>query len=281
LAETFAFNLNQKAEQDRPEFLALVGLDMARAGRKDAADEVAAKAIELYMPDRAERPPVAPSLVALLIVLNQEPKLHEVFQVKLPPRDDLNLNLPLRLGLARGWAYQENWGQSMGLANAAGIPAQERWSALMAVAEVAVDSNPAEARKCLEPALDIWETDPATKTQDPWIVLRLVRLGARAGLGQRVQPVAEGMTDPGLKDRAVLELMRARLAALSQPDPEALTTEIQAEAPRPLVLELIARHNARYGNSASVTEAVATWEKEALRPFGYVGVALGLRDSGK
>ena len=35
------------------------------------------------------------------------------------------------------------------------------------------------------------------------------------------------------------------------------------------------------GSGSSVVKAIDAWERESLRPFGYIGVALGLQDSGQ
>jgi hypothetical protein len=40
--------------------------------------------------------------------------------------------------------------------------------------------------------------------------------------------------------------------------------------------EAVARHNARYAGMR--VKAVDAWPETAYRPFGYVGVALGIQD---
>jgi hypothetical protein len=165
------------------------------------------------------------------------------------------------------------------LAVAPGAPA-DQWSTLVAVAAIALEKQkPDVARKLLEAALDIRQQDPRAKAADPWLLLRLARLGYQAGLGERLEPVVNALPDASFQQRARLEKFRVDLAKSTQEEQQSLTDEAQ-EKKYALALELLARHNARQGNAKSVLDAIGEWD-EAMRPFGYAGVMLGLQDSGK
>jgi tetratricopeptide (TPR) repeat protein len=280
LVITLGHQVGLGAEADRPEMLALVGLELARAGHKREADNLAQKAVEFYGPGNARRPSSSPSLIALLVVLEQEAKAEESLHVSVPRPGVQGPPAEIRLGFAEGWACQEKWEPARQIAAASG-PASDRVRALVAVAAAAVQKKPDEARACLDLALGILEKESQGKPADPWLLCRLVRQGGRVGLADRVQPIAESIADPGIKARAYLDLTRAGLAGKDKPDPGALAAEAQNGSPRPLILELLSRHNSRHGNSSDVRKAVDAWEPETLRPFGYVGVALGLQDAGK
>ena len=57
---------------------------------------------------------------------------------------------------------------------------------------------------------------------------------------------------------------------------DAIPADQQAHA---LARELIARHNARVASSGGVIDAARQWPDE-LRPYGYIGAALGVQDYG-
>jgi hypothetical protein len=276
LAETLAYVLS--SDSDRPEMVAVVGLELFRNGQQEDAAALANKALESYSPDKPNRPPVAPALLALLATLNQEKIAAEVLKAP-PPREGKNSAPEVRLGYAQGWALLDKWPEAQHLAEAPGFPA-DQWSTLMALAAIALEQKPAEARKLLESALDIVYKDPQAKAADPWLLLRLARLSYQTGLGERVQPLVSALPDVSFQNRARREKLRAELANRPQEEAEKLTEEVQADTKYPLVLELLARHNARYGNAKAVLETIATWEPEALQAFGYAGVMLGLQDSG-
>jgi hypothetical protein len=272
VAKTIAFEMSSE-QQDRPEMLAVVGLELFRDGRHDAAQGLAEQALESYGPDKPPSP--APSLAALLIALKQEKEAGEAFRISAPQPDVSNPAPVTRLAFAQGWAYQENWEPAQVLAAAPGPPV-ERLNALVAVAAVAVEKNPAAAKKCLETALAL----PLAGV-DPWSLYRLIQLGAELGLMEQLKPVvdSEAFAEPGLRRLAQLAVLRATLK--DRADPEVLAAQVQQENPHPPTLQWLARQNARYGSASSVLHAIAGWEPATLRPFGYIGAALGMQDSGK
>jgi hypothetical protein len=220
-------------------------------------------------------------LVALIVTLNLENNrdTKDLLQAPPPPEGIQNPKPEIRLGYAQGWALMDNWPRAENLALAPGAPA-DQWSTLVAVAAIALEKQkPDVARKLLETALDILDKDPRAKAADPWLQLRLARLGYQAGLNERLQPLVSALPDVSYQNRARLEKLRVNLANRPQAAAQELTDEA-LETKYPLELELLARHNARYGNSKAVLGAVAEWD-ETSQAFGYAGVMLGLQDSGK
>jgi hypothetical protein len=274
LAITFALHLGSDA--DRPEMLALVGLELARAGARGEAQAVADQALASYDPSLESRPPVAPPLVALLVALDQQQRAEAELRIPAPQPGAPNPPAEARLGYAVGWACLGK-GEALQLADAPGS-ASERWQALVGVAAAAKD--PETARAAVDAAAPLLDTDLKDRLPDGWSMLRLVRTGARVGAAERVRPVADRIPDAALRSRAQLDLLRSRLAPSTATDAEGLAAAGKDQA-NPLALELRARHHARYGNPSDALRAVGSWEPESLRPFGYVGVALGLQDAGK
>jgi hypothetical protein len=282
LAESLAYQVvsGAAAETDRPEMLGIVGLELCRASRQQEAEALANKALDAYAPDKTRRPPIAPTLITLLVLVDQEKKAEQFLQVSRPRPDVTGPAFEVRLGYAQAWAWEGQWEAARQLASTSGAVA-DQFRALLAVALIAQEKNPAEVRSCLELTIALSEKELAGQPTDPWLLLQLVRRCARAGLAERASTIPERITDPGLQERAHLELVRVALAARSQADADALATEAQLPAPRPLILEALARHNARFGDGVAVRKSVDAWETETLRPYGYIGVALGLQDSGK
>jgi hypothetical protein len=270
---------------EAPERLAVVGLELRRAGKQNEAEALVAN--ELLAPyvtkgkkdDKAPRPQASAALVALLLALNQpDATVNSVLSSpKLGPNDVPPL--AARVGYARGWAYQGKMDQAHRLAEAKGL-ATERLEALVAVASVAVESKLPDARAEVERAVK-WAVE-AVKGREvsPWLLLQLARLAAQVGLPEeQARELATFLNDGDFQGRVHLELLRPQLA-----DPrkaaEQLTAELKESQPYPLVLEALARQNARHGNGSAVLKSAETLP-ESLQPFAYLGVLLGAQDKGK
>jgi 4-amino-4-deoxy-L-arabinose transferase-like glycosyltransferase len=152
-------------------------------------------------------------------------------------------------------------------------------AALAVLAAVAVETGKGDAaRQDVAEAAKLASPDLAA-TVSPWVFWRLVRAGVRAGVAEQAEGVARAIADPVLRGRAQLEVLRGRLAATQGPADESLAQTMDKNTPaHGLALEALARHNARFGSASAVQKAVDGWDDERLRPFGYIGVALGLQD---
>jgi hypothetical protein len=281
LAQSVAFQLNFN-EAERPEMLGVIGVEWVRTNHGPGLEKLVDDAMEYYAPGTAKAPPIAPALMALLVARNQEEVVKNLFHVSAPAPDVKSVTSEIRLGYSQGLALRDERDRAWRLALTPGLPT-ERLAALVAVAEVAAEKYPDETRKGIQSAIDILDKElKGGKGADSWLLFRLVRLGAQVRVpAEQLGGVAVSIADSGLQDRAKLEIYRTRLGGLSSADAEALLTSILEEKPHPLVLKLIARHNSQHGSSTAVLKAVDAWEPESLRPFGYIGAALGMQDAAK
>jgi hypothetical protein len=140
-----------------------------------------------------------------------------------------------------------------------------------------------------------------------WLLLRLTQLCVRADKLDLARRLARAVPDPQMRGLARLEVLRvyleqakggAKVAALRgrlgggqdnmPPDVAAVLDEWVKDkdvlgdgvAPARLLLA-VGRQEARFGGSSAAFKAVDGWDPEPLRPFGYMGVALGIQDTGK
>jgi hypothetical protein len=266
------------SEKDRSQITALIGLELIGADQRELADNLASRALEPYLAAAGGGQPrlaTPPALAALLVFLGRTEEAKEALYVTEPKNPIVeDIGFETRLGYAVTRAYQGNWNDAITLADAKGSPV-DRLRALLAVAWVAAAKSPEQGRPAIERAV------PLADKADPWLLQRLVRLGAAMGLADQVQAVADAIPEPTLRADAQRDVLQGRLAGKDQVQMESMEAEAGKEAPNPLVLEFLARHNARYGSGASVLKAVDAWQREHLRPYGYVGVALGLEESGQ
>jgi hypothetical protein len=271
-----------KPEKYQAELIALAALELARAGETALAKEKAAPLLKPYETETAKteelakRPVLGPNVLALAVALDQ--KIHaERITV---PASEAALKDPfpeVRLGYARGWSCQGKWTEARQIAAAPGN-ALLRFEALVDVATFAEDKSPKDAESAVQAAFVIWRDELQASPVSPWLLLRLVRLGAGSARPEDMQRVAEAISDGDLRNRARLEITRARLAALNrQPDADGLEKEAKSPS-NALILEAISRHNARYNSSSSVIREIDQWDPR-LRHFGYIGVALGQQDA--
>jgi hypothetical protein len=271
-----------RTDKDRIELAALTALELARAGETATAKERAAPLLKPYeiettkKEELVKRPVLGPNVLALAVALDQ--KIHaERITV---PVSEAALKDPfpdVRLGYARGWSCKGMWALARQIAAAPGNAAL-RFEALVDVATFAEDKSPKDVEAAAQAAFPIWRDELQKSPVSPWLLLRLVRLGAGSARLEDMQRVAEAIPDAVLRNRARLEITRARLATLNgQPDPDGLEKEAKSLS-NALILEAICRHNARYSSSSSLIRDIDQWDPK-IRPFGYIGVALGQQDA--
>ena len=127
-----------------------------------------------------------------------------------------------RLGYAVGAAYQGNWNYAQALCLIPGDPNQ-RFQTLAAVAEVALDKSPDEAKKFATAALDLAEKEQVHNS--PWAARQLASLAARLGLTDKLPPFFEKLPPGGGKGEAQLAALRGRLDQAAPADMDALNAE--------------------------------------------------------
>jgi hypothetical protein len=295
--------------EERAELLAVTALEMLRAkeDRKEiektaiqaqsavvaapvkAAPPPPVKPLEKSKPTQppkpgAEKPkksPPPPSLITVWLALGEGDKAKALA----PPPSEGKASEPSALvGYASGAAWQGNWALARQVANNAADSPQDRLAALIAVASVAIESPEAGAdhvRASLEEALRLIEGDLKAKEIPPWLLFQLVQLGTRAGMADRVQAVPATISDQSLRGRAQLALLRQRLASTQEQAEGTWVEGIEKNAlASSLGVEEIARHNGRLGGAAAdgTEKTIEPMLAEPNRPFGFIGLALGLQE---
>jgi hypothetical protein len=254
-----------EAAFEAPEALAVVGLELFRAGQKDDAVKLSGRASGPYAgpEDKAGRPPLAPSVVALAVALGRpEPKAG---QGKGKEQDEEMY----AAGRAAGLALKGEAAQARDVPKAS---AEARFRALVMLAEATGDSADVDAAAALLDG-DVKLTQPGV----PWLVYRLAVVAAKAGPADRVLKLADHAAEPGLKARAQLEAVRARLdGARDQAGDGALQGLDNGPLPQALAHEWLARHNGKLDYRGTL-KTVEGWD-EAVRPFGVLGAVLGEQD---
>jgi hypothetical protein len=267
---------------------AQVGLEMVSAKQMDGAQSQADFAQKRYEEAAAaaakegkdRRPPAA--LIALRLVLDQPDKARALAPdpFKSPEKPSPEALEGYVQGLAQNGQIQE----AERLVALEPPPSAAHLRLVIALAAGAVESDPSAAADFIQRHAPDAAADAAGRAGPAesvsWLLLRLVRLGVRAGVGKDgLQPLLDvaANLDPALHARMQLEVLRGQLAASKDKAEESMAQDISKQTlAHALALEGIARHNARHGQNAM--KGIETWDPEALRPFGYVGVALGLAD---
>jgi transcription elongation factor Elf1 len=287
IAQTLASQLSAMPE-DAPGNLALVGLELLRAKQTRLAETLLDQAIPpgaaapVPPPDgpQANRVPPA-ALTDLCVALGKADRIDKLFPQ--PKEKDAKEPEPaIRIGNAGGLARKGEVDRARGVARLPGS-ALARLEASLALAAALVDNQQAEAaRPDIEEAIRVFKSERMDRPVSPWVFCRLVSLAAQAGLADQAEEIARIIPDAGLRGQAQLELLRARLAASKDKVDEAIAQNVDKACPaHSLAREEVARHNARLGGGSDVQKAVEAWEPEWLRPFGYMGIALGVQGAVK
>ncbi|MBY0527430.1 MAG: hypothetical protein K2R98_28800 [Gemmataceae bacterium] len=258
---------------DGPEAAAMVGLEMWKAGKLEDAEKIARSllpsgAVNPKGPEQ-KAPPASPSLIALCMVLK---KPQEVI-------DGLKANpAVLQLGRAEGLACLGEFGKARDVANESAD-----WLRIKAaMAAIGLEKNPPDAKDAEDIAK--WAAGDGkemltTKPEASVIVLRLVRIAVRANKQELASQLAEAIPEP-LRQRARLEVLRGRLEHSTVQAAAADAVQVSGEPnslSSALAHKAIARHNTRLGQKSATSKLVDSWP-ETLRPFGHVGIALGIQD---
>jgi hypothetical protein len=270
---------------------ALVGLEMLSTKEVDGARTQADFARKRYeeaasaaaKDGKARRPP--PALIALCLALEQPDKAKALAP---DPFNSPEKPGPEALeGYVQGLARKGQIQEAEKLVALEQAPSAMHLRLVIALASGAVESNPAAAADCIQRLAPDAAADAAGRTGQAesvfWLLLRLVRLGVRAGVGKEgLQPLLDAAAnlDTALHARMQLEVLRGQLAGSKDKVDESLAQDVDKETlAHALALESIARHNTQHGHNA--LKNIESWDPESLRPFGYIGVALGLADREK
>lgn len=256
---------------------AIVALELWRADKNREADELADQLLKSITPPVNPKGPAgpktaiaAPALVALCLVLKKPGDTVEALKIK------LGNDKATQLGQIEGLARRNEADKARALAD----PSIDAQAVLAAVGLEKTPPETADAETVLKWAEDKknFEEEPANKPYC-WSLWRLTRLAARANKPELATQLANSIPDPQLRARAKLEALRARLDHASGKAGDDWANQIDAQAPAHAVgQEEVARHNARHGQGGALMKAIGGWQPEALRPFGYLGVALGIQD---
>jgi hypothetical protein len=251
------------AASEGPEALAVVGIELFRAGQKEDAGKLAARASQPYAgpADGPDRPPLSPSAVALALALGKpEPKAAK--------EDD---GPAYAAGRAAGLALKGEPAAARDVPK--DLPPEARLRALVMLAEATGEAADVDAAaKPLDG--EVRANEPGV----PWLVYRLAVAAARAGQADGTLKLAERAADPGLKARAQLEAVRARLEGTRDAAGDGALQGIGTGATlQALAHEALARHNGRLDYAGTV-KAAEGWD-EAVRPFGVLGAVLGEQDA--
>jgi hypothetical protein len=245
--------------------LAVAGLELLRAGEKPTASEQANRAASFYKAvEGTERPPLSASAVALCRVLGIDaPK----------PGGALNDNLNSLIGEAQGEVLKGNAEQARAVASR--IDGSEpRWHVLVAIA-AARDQPDVET---LNEAINLVEVPLKGQPLSPWVMLRMFELAAAAGIAEdRLQRVAESLSDPNLAGRAMLAVLRAKLERTNDKADLSWADMVNKNSPAHGAAMLgIARHNAK--RKMLSAKEVNDWDDD-MKVYGYMGLALGRKDA--
>jgi hypothetical protein len=239
-------------EANHYEALAVVALELTRAGASAQADEAARDVLKAYA--GKERPELRPSVVALFVARGQQP----------PERGKSTAETTADLaGQAAGLARKGQADEARKLAGGIDDPA-DKAAALLEVAAVTGERGDVEA------------AIKAGGKKSAWSALRLVELGRRAKVDEEHLATAADAVPVSLGGWARLLVLRSRLTGSK---PVEWSDEVANKFPKGSLggkvarLE-VARHDTRL--SRGWASKVRTWE-EGPRAFGSLGAALGMQ----
>jgi hypothetical protein len=261
-ATALASSLYSSPNEEKAEALGVVGLELLTADKKELAAKAADQALSLYT--AKDRPALAPSVVALAMVLGRElpeaPKKNQWLG-----DDDLNT----WLGTVEGQARLKKWDEARQRAADPKFLSRPRLQALTALAGAALDDKAAgttDVTQAIQQALAPSKGPPPSS----WLLLRLARIAARAGVAaDSLQSLAAVIPDRELRGRAQLAAFEAQLAQGKASADVKLMDTVEAHT----VSAWLAHEEWARRNPGQVG-VVKSWEP-ANRAFGLLGVALG------
>jgi hypothetical protein len=267
--------------EDFAEMLAIVGLELLHAKMNTQAESLAMTALQKLQAQvipAAGKPtpptmPAPPSLVALLYGIGQPGKARALAPEASAPAD---AKIAFQIGTIWGLGLENK--VPAALAVSKDLPTSAtRVLALTGLGEIAFDAGQKdEAKGIAEEAAKLVEAEKG-KDVSGWTLWRLAVLANSAGAGESGQAVARVIADTALRQQALLSLLPPNAA------PEQLETSLGTAADKNSVayaqaLSGACRQQAARGDASALQKTIPTWEPEKLRPFGYLGLALGLQE---
>ncbi len=261
--------MSASANADKAAALAVVGIESFMAGDLQTAERAVDAALQ--PPPKDGKPqPLRAEVVALALMLEKK---------KLPAVGDSDEDKANEhIGKVEALARLGKWDEARKQANKNDFGEAVPFRARLAIAAAAVDAKVPDTTD-IESALKTAEG--LAKNEDrSWSLLRLTQLALRTSVPEeRVQTVADKISNPALRGRAQLAVFRARLDKLNQTVEDAAADKIDAKTlARSLAAQTLARHNTRL--NPSYNDVVQTWP-QPLKAFGALGVALGMQDREK
>jgi len=263
---------------EQAEAKGVVALEMIRRDRgSETARRIAGELKTLLDRGAGDRIPV-PSAQALWQTVGTEktPTLYPA------PRPGQPVGDPSRYAFTAVLLLQDKPAEALDLARRlpGTLPGQLRAIALCA--EWSADPGP--ALDAAVAAVNIQTKGKKDLVPSPSVVLRLAQIAAAAGRAEQAKELITFLPDDGLKAWARADALRQT----ATPQNTARVDEIAAELPDdPKKFRAghawgrfwLARHNTRQsGDRSKETKAVTAWAAGTVRPFGFAGVALGLRE---
>jgi hypothetical protein len=246
------------ADADQAEALAVAGLELFRAGKKDEAGKAHDEAVKVS--GKGERPDVRSAVVALSFALRGSSP--DPGKKGGPEAQERYL-----IGKAAGLAWKENVNGAR--AEVQNSPnADGRFRALLEIADQTGKAEDVEA--------SLTELSKVqTKTRLAWSIVRLIRMGQKAGVSAERLEQAAGFLPPPLLGWGQFHLLRGRLKSSRAVEPADMLDKVPAGS----VAQQAARVELSWHNTyqdRSWERTVAGWE-EGPRAFGSLGVALGMQ----
>ncbi len=240
-----------------PEAVGIAGLEFLRAGQNAQAKQLADSLLRFQPGSGEARFPDAPAAAALVLAAGSK----EFKDMTEPPADPARRE-SYHAGKAIDAARSKDLDKAKELAEKVSSSPEKQFDALLAIAEA---GKP-------DAALKLAEDEAKNGTLSAWQLLRL----ARAAPGPRMQSLSTG-DDESLGAWIQFEVVSAKLADAA-PEPALADGIPEGTTPRAIARLQIVRRAAARGTDMVPT--VDAW-KDSLKPFGYLGIALGLQDREK
>jgi hypothetical protein len=264
---------------DGPVSPAVAGVELYRAGKKDAAKRLLDQVLTFYKREAtpAKQPagekkqePALPPLTLDIVILAELLGPEKC----LPPPSESRQKLIEQMGKAIAPALKGATGEAQG--KVLKLPTDPlQMEGLVALADLVPEEG--DSRGNAEQALRLFHDKLGNQPLSPWMLARLVRIGLKCGLElKELQTVAQQIPGEAKMGGWVQFLiLRKQLAHESSKVADTEADKVPSKSlSHGLALVELARHNARK-DKGTISE-IDNWG-ESLQPYGWIGAALGLQ----